>query len=251
MPLPWPPVVVEQEEVVLVHVGLNKASDGNNDGSEYASEKESTLLSSLLTAIGLLTQVKHGSWRFFERRARSLGLGLGLPGSLLDEAEFWCRRSSVWAAGSRIPATLALRSDTKRRRVSSVDDGGHSDVLSSILPIFWLLGSRSRSHMYYYGKGPICKTMLGNLLDIFTAKMLWPVDVRIEDTQVRGGLAGDVSSRRGILDLLKMSSAICLFLFHVTLWGNHLCFFNFYSVSSDIPSFRAGSLNHSTRIRVE
>jgi hypothetical protein len=203
MPLPLPPVVGEQEEVVLVHVGLNKASDGNNDGSEYASEKESTLLSSLLTAMGLLTQVKHGSWRFFERRARSLGLGLGLPGSLLDEAEFWCRRSSVWAAGSRIPATLALRSDTKRRRVSSVDDGGHSDVLSSILPIFWLLGSRSRSHMYYAtARDQFVKQCwdICLLLDIFTAKMLWPVDVRIEDTQVRGGLAGDVSSQRGILD---------------------------------------------------
>lgn len=119
-------------------VGLKTAREGNNDGSESscAAEKESsTLLSSLLTAMGLLTQVKHGSWRFLERRARSLGLGLGLPGPLAleeEEAEFWCRRNSA-SDGSRIPATLALRRDTKRRRVSSGEDGGQSAVLLFIV----------------------------------------------------------------------------------------------------------------------
>ena len=139
MPLPWELVAAEE---LVVLVGLKTAREGNNDGSESscAAEKESsTLLSSLLTAMGLLTQVKHGSWRFLERRARSLGLGLGLPGPLAfekeeeeAEAEFWCRRNSA-SDGSRIPATLALRRDTKRRRVSSGEDGGQSAVLLFIV----------------------------------------------------------------------------------------------------------------------
>ena len=135
MPLPWELVAAEE---LVVLVGLKTAREGNNDGSESscAAEKESsTLLSSLLTAMGLLTQVKHGSWRFLERRARSLGLGLGLPGPLAleeEEAEFWCRRNSA-SDGSRIPATLALRRDTKRRRVSSGEDGGQSAVLLFIV----------------------------------------------------------------------------------------------------------------------
>ena len=119
-------------------VGLNTARDGNNDGSDSSraakNGESSTLLSSLLIAMGLLTQAKHGSWRFLVRRARSLGLGLGLRLVLpfRGEAEFWCRRSCAASAVSRLPATLALRSDTKRRRVSSGDDGGQSDVLSFI-----------------------------------------------------------------------------------------------------------------------
>ena len=135
MPLPWELVAAEE---LVVLVGLKTAREGNNDGSESscAAEKESsTLLSSLLTAMGLLTQVKHGSWRFLDRRARSLGLGLGLPGPLAleeEEAEFWCRRNSA-SDGSRIPATLALRRDTKRRRVSSGEDGGQSAVLLFIV----------------------------------------------------------------------------------------------------------------------
>ena len=146
MPLPWP----LGEGVVLV--GLNTARDGNNDGSDSsraAKNESSTLLSSLLIEIGLLTQAKHGSCRFLERRARSLGLGLllALVGLRLvlpfrGEAEFWCRRSSASASAvSRLPVTLALRSDTKRRRVSSGDDGGQSDVLSFIVVVYGVLFS--------------------------------------------------------------------------------------------------------------
>ena len=148
MPLPWP----LGGGVVLV--GLNTARDGNNDGSDSsraAKNESSTLLSSLLIEIGLLTQAKHGSCRFLERRARSLGLGLlgllALVGLRLvlpfrGEAEFWCRRSSASASAvSRLPVTLALRSDTKRRRVSSGDDGGQSDVLSFIVLVFGVLFS--------------------------------------------------------------------------------------------------------------
>ena len=138
MPLPWP----LGEDVVLV--GLNTARDGNNDGSDSsraAKNESSTLLSSLLIAMGLLTQAKHGSWRFLMRRARSLGLGLGMRLVLpfRGEAEFWCRRSSAASAVSRLPATLALRSDTKRRRVSSGDARGQSDVLSFIMLVFGVL----------------------------------------------------------------------------------------------------------------
>ena len=147
MPLPWP----LGEGVVLV--GLNTARDGNNDGSDSsraAKNESSTLLSSLLIEIGLLTQAKHGSCRFLERRARSLGLGLllALVGLRLvlpfrGEAEFWCRRSSASASAvSRLlPVTLALRSDTKRRRVSFGDDGGQSDVLSFIVVVYGVLFS--------------------------------------------------------------------------------------------------------------
>ena len=53
-----------------------------------------------------------------------------------------CRRSSASASAvSRLPVTLALRSDTKRRRVSSGDDGGQSDVLSFIVLVFGVLFS--------------------------------------------------------------------------------------------------------------